>query len=328
MHHVFFYEAFEEELAALRRHMPPGVEAGYTWKTIQETGDSAPPAPLISIRTQSVLPPAWAPQLRGVLTRSTGYDHVLTWHARSGVAVPAGWLPLYCHRAVAEHAVIVAMALLRKLPRQVAQFRDFNRDGLTGRECLARRLLIVGVGKIGGEAARIAQALGMAVRGVDPVRRHGFIEYTTPEAGLPWADVVLCAMSLNQGNRGYFNAATFAAMKPGAIFVNVARGELSPAPALLAALDSGQLGGVGLDVYDREPELAVALRARKESDSPDARAVLALADRPDAILTPHNAFNTLESVDRKSEQSAQQIVHFMEAGAFLWPVPEEGEGDA
>jgi hypothetical protein len=73
---VFFYEAFQEEVEALKRYLPTNIEAEFTWKTIQEQGDREPPASVISIRTQSVIPTSWAAKLSGILTRSTGYDHI------------------------------------------------------------------------------------------------------------------------------------------------------------------------------------------------------------------------------------------------------------
>jgi phosphoglycerate dehydrogenase-like enzyme len=67
--------------------------------------------------------------------------------------------------------MLLMMALLRKLPRQIEQFSHFERNGLTGAECLNKNLLVVGVGRIGSEIVRIGQGLGMNVTGVDIVRR-------------------------------------------------------------------------------------------------------------------------------------------------------------
>lgn len=321
MHNVYFYEAFQEEAESLRRLLPGSISAGYTDLTIQEAGHEAPPARLISVRTQSTLPMAWAASLDAILSRSTGYDHLTAYAAATGRRVALGYLPLYCHRAVAEQAMLVWMALLRRLPRQMRQFGQFHRDGITGLECQGRTLVVVGVGYIGGEACRIGAALGMRVIGVDRTATHNDITYADADAALPQADVVVCAMDLNESNRGYFDAARLRELKRGAIFVNISRGELSPSSALLEALHAGQLGGVGLDVYDHESALAVALRTRQPSTDPEVRATLALADRDDVICTPHNAFNTAEAVERKSEHSVQQIVAFQERGKFLWPAP-------
>ena len=318
---VFFYEAFEEEVAALRRVLPRGVKARFSSKTIQEQGDAVPPAALISIRTQSIVPPEWAPQLRGVLSRSTGYDHLAAYRARARPSLPCGYLPLYCHRAVAEQAMLLWMALLRKLPHQIRSFARFHRDGLTGGECEHKVLLVVGVGHIGYEVARIGAGLGMKVLGVDLERKHPSVHYVTIDEGLPRADIIVCAMNLTPANTGYFRRARLRKAKKGALFVNVARGEHAPSADLLRLLDEGRLGGVALDVYSQESVLAVQLRARRRARGEELQAALALARHPQAILTPHNAFNTREAVERKAGHSIQQVLHFLRSGTFLWPVP-------
>jgi D-lactate dehydrogenase len=318
---VFFYEAFQEEAEALRGLLPANITADYTDATIQESGHAAPPARLISIRTQSQIPRAWATQLDAILSRSTGYDHLVAYAAATGAPLALGYLPLYCHRAVAEQAMLMWMALLRRLPRQVAQFRTFHRDGITGRECAGRTLVVVGVGHIGHEVCALGRALGMRVLGVDVDERHADVSYTDIATALPQADVVVSAMDLNRMNLGYFDAAKWRRVKPGAVFVNVSRGELSPSTTLLAALEAGQLAGVGLDVFDHEVTLASSLRSGTPIADLEVAATLALANRDDCILSPHNAFNTAEAVHRKSEHSVEQIVAFRERGAFLWPSP-------
>lgn len=319
---VYFYEAFAEEEAALRGLLPERFSAVYTDKTIQESGDAAPPSRLISIRTQSQLPSAWAPQLNAILARATGYDHLLAYAAAVPQAPALGYLPLYCQRAVAEQALLLWMALMRRLPRQMRQFHTFHRDDLTGLECAGRTLVVIGVGNIGYEICRIGQAIGMRVLGVDLETRFTDVEYANIDVALPQADVLVCAMNLNQANHGFFNREFWQRVKPGTVFVNISRGELSPATALLEALQAGQLGGVGLDVFDHEPQLATALRTQRPTTDAEVAATLALAARDNCLCTPHNAFNTAEAVARKSEHSVQQIISFLDSGAFLWTPPD------
>ncbi|MCA1808992.1 MAG: hydroxyacid dehydrogenase, partial [Lentisphaerae bacterium] len=219
---VFFYEAFEEEQAALRACLPAVINAGYTWKTTQEYGLPRPAAPCISIRTQSTLPESWAGHLQAILSRSTGYDHLLRFRDRATPPPACGHLPLYCHRAVAEQALMMWMALLRRLPRQLRQFRTFDRDGLTGREARDRTLLVVGVGNIGHEVVMIGKGLGMHTLGVDIRRKHPDVDYADISQAIGQADVIVCAMNLTDDNRGYFDGARLKAAKPGAIFINIA----------------------------------------------------------------------------------------------------------
>ncbi len=361
---VFFYEAFEEEADLLGQYLPTDLHAGFTWKTIQETGQVEPPAPMISTRTQSVLPPAWAPKLQAILSRSTGYDHLVHYRETTGISLPCGYLPRYCHRAVAEQAMLLWTALLRRLPRQIEQFRRFERDGLTGAECKGKTLIVVGVGNVGSEVVRIGQGLEMRVIGVDLEPKEDSVPYEPIEKALPHADVIACCMNLTPENVGYFSRERLLAAPRGVVFVNVARGQMAPSRVLLPLLREGHLGGVGLDVFDEESALAVQLRGevqgqaiaeideadpdetgtdeagpgeavpdetRPDETRPDetgsgevaaeVRATLELARTAGAILTPHNAFNSAEAVDRKAQQSIEQIEAFRGDGAFLWPVP-------
>lgn len=335
---VVFYEAFEEEAEALRHALAASpiadrVHAEYRWQTIQEahpegTGDT-PPAPVISVRTQSDLPDAWAPHLDAIVTRSTGYDHILDYRARTATNVPAGYLPLYCNTAVAEQALLMWMMLLRKANRQQQQFPAFHRDGITGLECLGKRLLVVGVGNIGSEIVRIGQGLGMLVQGHDLVKAHDTLEYVDDiDAAIPHADVIACAMDHTPDNTGYFSYQRLANAKHGAIFVNVSRGELSPSTALLQLLNEGRLGGVGLDVFDREKPLAAHLRDSQPLDTlgddatrDEVNAALALAKRTDTVITPHNAFNTDEAVQRKAGHAIVQLETLLNTNTLEWPVP-------
>ncbi|MCF7849394.1 MAG: hypothetical protein K9M45_11140 [Kiritimatiellales bacterium] len=317
---IFFYEAFKEEQAALESFLPASIRAGFTADTIQEAGHIEPPARIISLRTQSIVPPEWSGKMSALLSRSTGYDHLLAYRAATGTTAALAYLPLYCARAVAEQALLLWIALARKLPQQTAQFRTFHRDGITGRELAGKTLLVVGVGNIGSEIVRIGQGLDMTVWGVDPVEKHLFVDYVEFEDKKAEADIIVCAMNLTEANRGYFSAERFSGIKPDALFINIARGELSPPDVLLTLIQNGQLGGVGMDVYAAESELAVALRTGQPSENPIIRASLELEKLPNVICTPHNAFNTHEAVMRKSEQSIQQLESFLNTGEFIWKV--------
>ncbi len=318
---VFFYEAFEEEAEALRHYLPAGIEAGYTWKTIQEYGADTPPAPLISVRTQSLLPLEWSDSLSGILSRSTGYDHLTAFKKAASHLVQGGYLPLYCHRAVAEQALLLWLSLMRKLPQQMAQFHTFHRDGITGLETEKKTLLVVGVGHIGGEVVKIGHGLGMEVLCVDLIKKLPEENYVSIEEGLPQADVVVCAMNLTEENPGYFTYDLLKKTRKGTFFVNISRGELSPAIDLLQLMQEEHLGGVALDAYNHEKELAGALREGRNSHDPEVQALLALSKLPTVICTPHNAFNTIEGVDRKAAQSVEQVVAWKETGKFKWPSP-------
>ena len=317
---VYFYEAFEEEVRFLRTLLGRELAYEFTSMTVQETRHKAPPARLISIRTQSIIPPSWAEELDGILSRSTGYDHLLTYQTQIKKQVPLGYLEEYATRAVAEHAMMMAMALLRKLPQQMRQFGVFDRDGLTGAECLGKNLLVVGVGRIGSEIAKIGGGLGFTVHGVDIVPNKADVAYVSRDDGIRWADIIICAMNLTKQNEGYFSYELLKSARKGCVFVNIARGEHSPLSGLKRLLDERHLGGIGLDVFEDEGTLATALRNPGSPPAPQVSVISQLLARPNVLLTPHNAFNTQEALQRKASMSVEQIRHFLKHRDFVWKV--------
>jgi D-lactate dehydrogenase len=322
-----FFEAFEEEEKELRKVLPSGHDYYFTWKTIQEGGKDIPPAPVISIRTQSKIPSSWKDSLDGIISRSTGFDHISDYLKETELDIPAAYLPDYAGRAVAEQAMILWSALLRKLPLQENAFRTFYRDKLTGKEIENRTITVLGVGRIGSQIVDIAQGLKMNVTGVDIAPRDiSGLKYVSLEEGIRRADVLVCALPLTDITNGMLDYSILREIREGAVFINIARGEIAPSEDLLKLLEEGRLSGIGLDVYDNEKELASILRddmtledykGKKEYES--LSATLALSKRDDVITTPHNAFNTSESVKRKSLHTAQNLEHFLKTGKFLTP---------
>jgi D-lactate dehydrogenase len=313
---IYFYEAFEEEAKSLKSLINSQFTYEMTDKTIQEIGHTTPPARLISIRTQSIIPTEWADKLDGIQSRSTGYDHLKKYLEVIHKPLPCGYLEEYATRAVAEHAILLMMSLMRRIPQQMVQFRNFNRDGLTGGECSGKNLLVVGVGRIGDEIVKIGSALGMNIRGVDIVQRHKDVQYIGKEEGTSWADVIICSMNLTNENRGYFSYNLLKHAKPGVLFVNIARGEHAPIAEMLRLVQERHLGGLGLDVFEDEPTVAVALRSEYTNTFPAAQLIKELLQYPNVLFTPHNAFNTMEAVQRKSQFSIDEILYFLENKDF------------
>jgi phosphoglycerate dehydrogenase-like enzyme len=167
--------------------------------------------------------------------------------------------------AVSEHAMSLILAMTRRLAeardnQQKRHWRGMIGD-LTQREdeLGGKTLLVVGIGRIGGRLARLAKAFDMKVVGLrqDPAKGsegadeiHGM---GALHAQLPRADIVALTCALTPETRGLMGATEFAAMKPGAALVNVARGAVCDEPALVAALASGQVGQAALDVTAEEP---------------------------------------------------------------------------
>lgn len=320
---VVFFEAFDEEQELLRKICPAHVKAEFTPLTIQEACLSKAPSRVISIRTQSKIPAAWKESLDGILTRSTGFDHIREYQKETKARTGLGYLPSYCSRAVAEQAVLMMLALMRKLAVQQQYFSHFHRNGLTGQECQDKKLLIVGVGNIGAEIVDIAHGLRMKVAGADIDHKLPSLEYIDLVPGLAWADVVMCTAALTDETKNMLNYDTLRRMKTGTIFINVARGEISPLKDLKRLMDEKILGGLGLDVYEDEHVIAHDLRADKQSAVSELASVaLELSQRTNVIFTPHNAFNTREALARKADQAMESVVLFLAENKFPFPIPE------
>ncbi len=207
--------------------------------------------------------------------------------------------------AVAEYVIATAMVLLRGSYLSSAEVAagKWPRARLSsGRETAGKTLGLVGFGGIGQLGARLAGALGMKVIAHDPmiaadapVWAETGVGCRSLEALLGEADVVSLHVPLTDGTRGLFDAARIAAMKPGAVLVNTARGGIVDEAALAASLVAGHLGGAALDVFDDEPLPANS----------------ALAAAPNLILTPHIGGVTLESNERVSSMIAERVGRFL-----------------
>jgi D-lactate dehydrogenase len=283
------------------------------------------PAPLISVRTQSVIPPAWAKDLQGILSRTTGYERLISYRRETDACVPCGYLPVYCARAVAEQAVLMVLTLMRKLKIQIRHFEIFNRDGLTGAECQGRNLLVVGVGHIGSEIVDIARGLRMNVKGVDLQPKLSDLEYVSLAKGIPWADIIICALPLTPETKGFLGYEALKKAKPEVVLVNIGRGEITPVEELKILLEDEVLGAVGLDVFPNESEVAEYLRGHRRENSRQIATILELKSRDNVLFTPHNAFNTAEAVERKAEQTVESIQLFLDKKVFPYPVPAEAD---
>ncbi len=163
--------------------------------------------------------------------------------------------------AVAEHTLGLILALSKRIAesdRRLRRGERFSRADAMGSDLAGRTLGLVGIGHAGTRVAALGRAFGMAVLANDPlvtpaeVRRRGAEPAALPDL-LRRADVVSLHCPLDRSTAGLFDAAAFAAMQPGALFVTTARGGIHDEAALHAALLSGQLGGAGLDVWAVEP---------------------------------------------------------------------------
>jgi D-3-phosphoglycerate dehydrogenase / 2-oxoglutarate reductase len=231
-----------------------------------------------------------APGLRVIARTGIGYDSVdVAAATRRGIAVcntPDGPTT-----STAEHAIALLLAVCKRLGPAEAALRSGATSGYYARhraiELDGKVLGLVGFGRIARRVARIAEGLGMSLVVVDPYLDPASVpstvrRATTLDEVLRVADVVSIHVPLTGESAGMFDAARFAAMKPGAVLINTARGGLVDQDALLAALEAGRLAGAGLDVTTPEP---------LPPDHP-------LLEREDVVVTPHVASATTEGKAR------------------------------
>ena len=202
---------------------------------------------------------------------------------------------------VAEHALMLMLALTRRLPAHDAAVRraDYGLRGSVRRtELWQKTVLVVGFGRIGRRVARLCAAFGMGVVVADPYVARAVVEAEGHRfvhdfhGALAEADVVTLHLPASAEGAAVLGEAEFAAMKPGAYLINTARGSLVDEDALAAALTRGQLRGAGLDV------------TREEPPAPDCP----LLKMENVVLSPHIGSLTEEGNRRMSLESVRNCL--------------------
>src|SRR5450830_808428 len=254
---------------------------------------------------------------RLIALRSAGYNHVdLDAAARLGLCVVR--VPAYSPHAVAEHAVALVLALNRRLHRAYNRTRegDFSLHGLTGFDLAGKTVGVVGTGQIGATFARIMAGFGCQLLAYDPfpnpqVQALGAHYVSQPEL-LAQAQIISLHCPLTADSKHLINARSLAQMQPGAMLINTGRGGLVDTPALIEALKDGQLGYLGLDVYEEEAQLFFEDR----SDLPLQDDVLArLLTFPNVIITAHQAFLTREALAAIADTTLANIAAWADGRA-------------
>lgn len=221
-----------------------------------------------------------AAQEHGVAVANTGYG-------------PSG---------VVELAWALLLALLRHVPEEAASLRAGGWQTRIGGDLQGRTLGLVGLGRSGAAMARIAQAFGMRViawsQNLTPEKAAAHdAQWVEKQALFAEADIVSVHLVLSRRTRGLIGAADFAAMKPGALFVNTSRGPIVDEAALIAALSEGRIAGAALDVFDREP---------LPPDHPFRRL-------PNCLATPHVGFVTRATYEVFYRDTVRAIDDFLAA---------------
>jgi D-3-phosphoglycerate dehydrogenase / 2-oxoglutarate reductase len=227
-----------------------------------------------------------------------------------GIAV--NYVPDYCLREVSDHAMALLLALARKVTfsNKLVQSGRWEMPPIVPVRRLEGQVLgLIGFGNIPRTLAPKAKAFGLHVVTYDPyvntdAATAAGVESVSFDDLLARSDFISMHAPLQPATRGLMNAKTFAKMKKGAFLINTARGPLVDEPALIAALDSGHLGGAALDVVTTEP-LA--------KNSP-------LLGRDNVILTPHTAFYSIEALEELQTKCASDVARVLSGEKAIYPI--------
>ncbi|MFW6353432.1 MAG: 2-hydroxyacid dehydrogenase [Verrucomicrobiota bacterium] len=309
----FFEEAneqFEHELTYLEARLSP--------ETVELAKDYPCVCAFVSDELdREVIDGLAASDTRLISLRSAGFNHVdLEAAAEHDITVVR--VPAYSPNAVAEHAVTLMLALNRGVHRAYNRTRDgnFGLGGLMGSDMGPKTVGIIGTGKIGESAARILRGFGCRLLAFDPVvnetcKEMG-VEYVELPQLLKESDIITIHCPLNPKTHHLIDMEAVDAMKRGAMLVNTSRGGVVETRAVIEGLKSGQIGHLGLDVYEEED--GIFFRDLSSHGIPDDL-LARLVTFPNVIVTGHQAFFTREAVRSITEVTLQNIREVEETGS-------------
>ena len=237
------------------------------------------------------------PRLKLISKYGIGVDKIDVKHA-TAAGIPVLFTPGVNHTTVAEHAFGLMLCLSKGFPEAATAARKGEWKRQTGHELMGKTIGILGLGRIGKEVAIRAAAFGMPVIAYDPfwddefAKRYGVTRCESLIEVLEQGDVVSLHLFLTEETRDLINEENIAKMKPTALLINCARGELVDVAAVGKALAEGNLGGYGTDVLDVEPP---------PPDHP-------LLSAPNCVVTPHIGSRTFESVVRQGTKSVENLI--------------------
>lgn len=252
-----------------------------------------------------------APRLKVIAKYGIGVDKIDV-EGCTEYGIPLTFCPGVNHTTVAEHTFGLLLSVIRHLNEQANAVRGGEWKRMTGHEIMGKQMGVIGLGRIGKEVAKRARAFEMNVVGLDVywpaefAQEHGVTPASSFEEIFRSCDVISLHTNLTDETRDLIRAETIAMMKPSAIIVNCARGELVNSADMRAALDAGKLAGYATDVLDQEPPAA---------DHP-------LLSAPNCLITPHIGSRTFESVERQAMMATENLLLCLRGQAPLAQVNE------
>lgn len=244
---------------------------------------------------------AAGPQLKIISNYAVGFDNVDTEAATKRGIIVCNTPSDEVNESVAEHTWALILCLARRIieadeATRAGAYKGWEPDIFLGTNVVGKTLGIIGLGRIGSMVARRAKGYNMTLlynkHEPDPAAEAELgVKFVSMEELLAQSDFITLHVPLTDETRHMMNKSVFAKMKKGAFLVNTARGPVVDERDLVDAIRSGQLGGVGLDVYDNEPNIAPEL-----------------INAPNVITTPHIASATWEARNKMGEQAVAAIL--------------------
>jgi D-lactate dehydrogenase len=255
-----------------------------------------------------------------IALRCAGYNNVDVAAARE-LGLPVVRVPAYSPHAVAEHTIGLLLTLNRKIHRAYNRVRElnFSLSGLVGFDIHGKTVGIVGTGRIGRITAQIFRGFGAEVLAYDTLpdadwaATHG-VRYVDFPQLLEASDIVSLHVPLLPETLHLLNAGTLARMKPGAFIVNTSRGKLIDTAAVIAALKSGHIGGVALDVYEEEEGVFFEDLSGQVLQDDELSLLL---NFPNVLITAHQAFLTREALHEIARVTVENLLKLESREAFL-----------
>jgi D-lactate dehydrogenase len=256
-------------------------------------------------------------RVKAIITRSTGFDHIdVKICNKNNICVYN--IPRYGSNTVAEYTFALLLALSRKIIKSNERVRqlNFNLDGLRGIDLKGKVIGIVGLGEIGTNVAEIAKGFGMNIlvytkaRDTNLSKKIGF-KYVTFNYLLKNSDVITFHVPLTPSTKHMVNRNNINTIKKGAFLINTSRGEVVETESIIKALDKSILAGAGLDVLEEEElikdERELLLKNHSREELKSALEENILLEHDNVIVTPHNAFNTKEALQRILDVTIKDI---------------------
>lgn len=251
-----------------------------------------------------------------IACRSTGFDHVdLETASENNITVCN--VPEYGGTTVAEHCFGLILSLSRKIYYGIRKVDngDFSHEGLRGFDLKGKKLGVIGTGTIGQNVIRIANGFDMEVVAHDPYPDNEAAEelgykYVDLDELVRDSDIISTNCPLTDSTHHLLSEDQFEKMD-GTIIINTARGEIIETQALINALENGNVEAAGLDVLEEECYLEDDIEVLGDlPDNCDPETILEdhlLMERDDVLVTPHNAFNSIEALHRIEDTTIRNL---------------------